>query len=294
MKHLINISDLRKKDFEEILLNVNKLKKKTSNILKNKKVGLIFENYSTRTRLSFMAAISDLNGNYLDINMENLNLQRYESLEDTFKIFGCYLDAIVYRTKNHNNLEIAKNNFKKPVINALSEYSHPCQAISDIYSIKDHFKTLKNISITWLGDINNVLLSLTQCMQFLPQSNLNIISHKKILELKKNYLHKSKNIKVFTDLDRKVLSSSNCIMTDVYTSMNDKKDLSKEKLLKQFQVNKNLMNQANKQCIFMHCLPANVGSEVTEDVLNGKQSIILKQAKNKIYAQKAILKWLKI
>ena len=83
-------------------------------------------------------------------------------------------------------------------------------------------------------------------------------------------------------------------MTDVYTSMNDKKDLSKEKLLKQFQVNKNLMNQVNKQCIFMHCLPANVGSEVTEDVLNGKQSIILKQAKNKIYAQKAILKWLKI
>ncbi len=294
MKYFLDIDDLSEKDFFQILNETANQKKISNPILKNKNIGMIFENYSTRTRLSFMVAINEMSGNFYDIKFEDLNLQRSESLEDTFKIFSCYLDALVYRTKNHKNLLLAKEYFGKPVINALSEMAHPCQAISDIYTMLEVFKDLNNLTVSWFGDITNVISSLSKCFKFLPNSKINIFTNKLIYNKKNNLLPKFKNVNVFHKIDERIISSSNCIMTDVYTSMNDKKDISKERSLKKFQINKNLMRLTKKKCIFMHCLPANIGSEVTEDVLNGKQSIILKQAKNKIYAQKAILKWLKI
>ena len=205
---------------------------------------------------------------------------------------ACYLDSLVFRTNNHQKLELAKKFFKKPIINALSEKSHPCQAISDIYTIKEHFKRLDNISISWLGDMNNVLYSLIEIVNLLGGFKIHIFTDEKIYSNLKDKFNLTDNITMHFELDHDVLSSSNCIMTDVYNSMNDKHD--KELELKKFQVNQELMSKTKEDTVFMHCLPAKIGSEVTANVIKGNQSIVLSQAKNRMIAQKGILKWLDI
>jgi ornithine carbamoyltransferase len=292
-KSLLNISDLSREDIEQILKQANDLKDKNSQDLKGKNIGLIFEKYSTRTRLSFQVGISQLNGNAIDIRFEDLNLQRIESFEDTFEILNLYLDAIIFRTTSHSKLVKAQKAFRKPIINGLSDLSHPCQIISDLYTLKEHFKTLDNISISWFGDMNNVLFSYFELLKVFPKINLNVFTNKEIYKKNISNFPISKNINFYFNIDKQVINKSNCIMTDVFTSMNDI-DTKKEVILEEFQVNQKLMEQTSFDCVFMHCLPANKGLEVTEEVLSGSQSIIMKQAKNRLIAQKGILKWLSI
>lgn len=292
-KNLLNISDLTRKDMDQILDHAGKLGETSSDDLKNKNIGLIFEKYSTRTRLSFQVGISQLNGNPIDIKFEELNLQRTESFEDTFKIFGCYLDAIIFRTTSHIRLIEASNAFQKPIINALSDLSHPCQIISDLFTLKNHFSTLNNITISWLGDVNNVLYSFIEAAKIFPEISLNIFTDKKIHQENILKFPQSDNVNIYYDVISEEIKNSDCIMTDVFTSMNDKSD-EKEILLKKYQVNRELMSLTKDSCIFMHCLPANIGSEVTDEVLNSSKSIVMKQAKNRLISQKGILKWLNI
>jgi ornithine carbamoyltransferase len=292
MKTLLNISDLTKKDFNEILVNAKNFNIDTDRSLTNKNIGLIFEKNSTRTRLSFQVGIKQLNGNFIDIRLEELNLNRFESYEDTFEIMACYLDCLVFRTTDHAKLELSKKYFKKPVINALSDISHPCQAISDIYTLNEYFGSADNLNISWMGDINNVLLSLVESIKFLENTKINIFTERKIYEKHKHKFSNNKKVSFYFDLNDKILFESDCVMTDVFNSMNDKDD--KELLLKKFQINSQLMARVKKTAVFMHCLPAKIDSEVTEDVLKGPQSIVLKQAKNRLVAQRGILKWLDI
>jgi len=292
-KNLLNISDLTRKDMDQILDHAGKLGETSSDDLKNKNIGLIFEKYSTRTRLSFQVGISQLNGNPIDIKFEELNLQRTESFEDTFKIFGCYLDAIIFRTTSHIRLIEASKAFQKPIINALSDLSHPCQIISDLFTLKNHFSTLNNITISWLGDVNNVLYSFIEAAKIFPEISLNIFTDKKIHQENILKFPQSDNVNFYYDVIGEEIKNSDCIMTDVFTSMNDKSD-EKEILLKKYQVNRELMSLTKDSCIFMHCLPANIGSEVTDEVLNSSKSIVMKQAKNRLISQKGILKWLNI
>ena len=151
IKNILNISDLNKQDIVQILDYATKLNINNELVLKNKNIGLIFEKYSTRTRLSFQVGIKQLGGNPIDIRFEELNFQRVESFEDTFKIMSLYLDNIVFRTTSHEKLLKAAYNFNKPIINGLSDLSHPCQIISDLYTLKDHFKSLDGLSIIWMG-----------------------------------------------------------------------------------------------------------------------------------------------
>tara|TARA_B110000259_G_scaffold156417_2_gene177948 strand:+ start:2002 stop:2889 length:888 start_codon:yes stop_codon:yes gene_type:complete len=292
-KNLLNISDLERKDVLDILKYSEDLKNSKSNILDNKSIGLIFEKYSTRTRLSFQVGIKQLGGNSIDIRFEELNLQRVETFEDTFKIFGCYLDAIVYRTSKHENLIKASQNFVKPIINALSDLSHPCQIISDIYTIKNHFNSLDGLSISWFGDINNVLFSYFEILRLFPEISLNVFTDKKIYNDNSQNFPKTSNINIYFDINESLIKNTDCIMTDVFTSMNDLSD-KKQSSLQKFQINKKILDLTKDECIFMHCLPANKGQEVTEDVLVDQKSIILEQAKNRLVAQKGILQWLDI
>ena len=292
IKNLIDISELHRDDIINILKYADELKNQNEDFLNGKNIGLIFEKNSTRTRLSFQVGINQLEGNYIDVKFNELNLDRFESYEDTFEIMSCYLDSIIFRTNNHQKLELAKKFFKKPIINALSEKSHPCQAISDIYTIKEQFERLDNITISWLGDMNNVLYSLIEIVNLLGGIKINIFTDEKIYSNLKNQFNFTDDIIVHFELDHDVLSSSNCIMTDVYNSMNDKYD--KEPELKKFQVNEELMAKTKDDTVFMHCLPAKIGSEVTANVIKGNQSIVLSQAKNRMIAQKGILKWLDI
>ena len=255
---------------------------------------LIFEKYSTRTRISFQVGIRQLGGNPIDIRFEDLNLQRVESFEDTFEIFGCYLDALVYRTSNHDKLITGYDYFKKPLINALSDKSHPCQIISDFYTIKNHFKTFENIVISWFGDMNNVLFSYFEAAKLYPEITINVFTDEGIYKKNIGNFPISNNINYYFDLNKKVISNSDCIMTDVFTSMNDDNQQTKDKILSKYQVNNEIMSITKPNSVFMHCLPANIDSEVTQEVLGHSKSITLTQAKNRLIAQKGILKWLNI
>ena len=292
MKKLLNISDLTQSDFEKIINFTDDLKNKNEKVLTNKNIGLIFEKNSTRTRLSFQVGINQLDGKYIDVRFDELNLNRFESYEDTFEVMSCYLDYLVFRTTNHNKLELAYKYFKKPIINALSNLSHPCQAISDIYTLKENFGTFDNLNIVWMGDMNNVLYSLLEVIKFTNNTKVDVFTNEKIYLTNKSNFDTSKNINFHFEINEKIISKAHCLMTDVFTSMNDKEN--KENLLSKFQINNKIMSLSNEKSVFMHCLPAKIGSEVTEDVIKGKKSIVLTQAKNRLVAQKGILKWLNI
>ena len=292
MKKLLNISDLSKDDFFSILEYADNLNNNFDDCLRNKHIGLIFEKYSTRTRLSFQVGINQIGGNFIDIKLDELNLQRLESFEDTFEIMACYLDGLVFRTNDHQKLVVAYEHFKKPLINALSDKSHPCQAISDIFTLKEHFGKIDNLKIVWMGDINNVLFSLAETMHFLKGSSIDVFTEEIVFENSKSVYKNLNNINFHFKLNNKILSSADCIMTDVFNSMNDIDD--KERLRKKFQVNQEIISLLPKSAVFMHCLPAKIGSEVTKEVIKGDRSIVINQAKNRMVAQRGILKWLNI
>lgn len=284
MKNILNISDLTKENVLTIL-NIENNK----NILKNKNIGLLFEKHSTRTRLSFTVGISNLEGNAVNIRFEELNISRDESFEDTFRAMNCYLDGLIYRTEDHTKLEKASKYFTKPIINALSDISHPCQALSDLLTLKERFGSL-DLHILWMGDMNNVCFSLVELVNLIDQIKLTICTPKVISENKKWNL--SKNIDVISDLNYNSLKSIDCVMTDVFISMNDDKNEEKISHLKPYSVNSELMASTNSNSVFMHCLPAKVGLEVTEEVFRSSKSIVWRQAYNRMIAQKKLLQFI--
>ena len=292
MKNLLNISDINADDLSKIFKYADTLKNKLDETLIGKNIGLIFEKNSTRTRLSFQVGINQLKGNFIDIKLNDLNIQRFESFEDTFEVMSCYLDYLVFRSTDHKKLELASKFFKKPIINALSDFSHPCQAISDLYTLKEHFGRLNNFNIIWMGDMNNVLFSLAEVMSFIDNSKIDVFTDEKIYEVSYKKFKKFNNINYHFEIDNKILNSADSVMTDVFNSMND--TVNKEEILKKFQVNDHIMSLTNDSTVFMHCLPAKTGSEVTKNVIKGSKSIVLKQAENRLIAQRGILKWLEI
>ena len=291
MKNLLNISDININDLEEIFHYADSLNKNFDECLIGKNIGLIFEKNSTRTRLSFQVGINQLKGNFIDINLNDLNMQRFESYEDTFEIMSCYLDFLIFRTTDHKKLELASKFFKKPIINALSDLSHPCQAISDLYTLKEHFGRLTNFNIIWVGDMNNVLFSLAEVMSFVVNTKIDVFTDEKIYAASSKKFENFTNINYHFEINDNILNSADSVMTDVFNSMNDTEN--KESMLNKFQVNEEIMSSTNKNTVFMHCLPAKIGSEVTKGVIKGPKSIVLKQAENRLIAQRGILKWLK-
>lgn len=280
-KNILDISDLTKEELQTIIdYSI------IDNCLAGKNIGMIFEKPSTRTRLSFACGINLLGGNSIDLKFEELNIIREESFEDTFKAFNCYLDCIVYRTNDHYKLLKASKYFKGPIINALSNKSHPCQIISDLFTLKEIFGHL-SLKICWLGDINNVLFSLAESAVLFDEIELNIFSHKDII--KTNTLPHSKNISLYDKIDTKIIQNADCIMTDVFLSMNDKANSLKVKKLSSFKVNEEIMSKTKKDCVFMHCLPAKIDMEVTKKVIESSKSIVWRQAKNRMFAQQKLL-----
>ena len=285
ISNFLNISDLSSQNLKDIL----NIETNNTNFLKNKSIGMIFEKYSTRTRLSFNVGISQLSGDPVDIKFEELNISRDESFEDTFRAMSCYLDGLVYRTNDHNKLIKASKYFNKPIINALSDISHPCQALSDLYTLKETFNSL-DVSVLWMGDMNNVCFSLVEVANLIEEFKLTICSPKEISEnLKWNTKSNINIVNKISDID---LSSIQCVMTDVFISMNDQENEAKVNLLKDYIVNDDLMAKTGKDSIFMHCLPAKVGFEVSKSVFESSKSIVWRQAYNRMIAQKKLLQFI--
>ncbi len=292
MKHFIDIKNFKKQDLDKIIKlakNIKKNPKKYSSFCENKTLGMIFEKQSLRTRLSFNIGMHKIGGNVIELNSKEIGLNdKRETPQDILNILGQYVDCIMIRNNNHQEiLKLSKLNVI-PVINGLTEYSHPCQILGDYLTIQEKFKNYKNIKITWIGDFNNVLISLLQ-LQNIYLFRLNIVIPKKIINKHKKEFENYKNnkLRLFHD-PIEGSKKSNCIMTDVWISMGEK-NKNKFQYFKKFTVNEKIMNSAAKNVIFMHCLPAKRGQEVTSDVLDGKNSEILLQAKNRMYIQQAIL-----
>ena len=304
MRKFINIADISKNELRLIIDNAKARKEKRSGLNKNaidsdaplneKILIMIFEKPSTRTRISFDLAVKQLGGKSLILNPDEIHYGTgNESLYDTAKILSQYADIVMLRTHAHKNIVEFSKYLEVPLINGLTDLSHPCQIMSDIMTFEELKGPIKNKKIAWLGDGNNIAYSLVEAaVQF--DFELRIASpkgyepNKKILQwAKKN----NGNI-ILTKDPIKAASSADCVMTDKWISMGDKINKNKKKkALKPYQVNKKIMKVANKDSIFMHCLPASRGEEVTNDVMDGKQSAVWLEALNRIHAQKSIIEW---
>lgn len=293
MKNLLSVSDLSKGEILDLFFLTKKIKKqKFNNKLRNKDLALIFQKPSTRTRVSFEVGINQLGGNSLILNWNDLQLGRGETVEDTAKVFGLYVDAIIARVYEHEDLVKMTKTANIPIINSLSNLEHPCQILGDLFTIYEHFKKLNSLKLAYVGDGNNVCNSLLLGCAILGL-DLSVACPKgyepdKDIIKKAKFLSKSK-IEIIND-PKKAVKNANIIYTDVWVSMHQENERKKRlKIFKEYQINNSLLKKANKDAMVMHCLPAHRGQEITSDIVDGSQSLIWKQAGNRLHIQKAIL-----
>ena len=304
MKNFINIADVNKSDLRMIIDHAKSEKEKRSNLKKSaidpeapltgKVLIMIFEKPSTRTRISFELAMKQLGGQLLVLDPKESHYgSGDESTYDTAKILSEYGDIVMMRTHEHEHfLEFSKH-LNVPIINGLTNLSHPCQIMSDIMTFEELKGPITNKKIAWLGDGNNIVYSLIEAsVQFNFQLAIacpkKFKPNKKIVKWVKG---KKANILITKD-PAEAINSADCVMTDKWISMRDKVNKKKKKkLLKPYQVNTKIMKLAKADAIFMHCLPATRGEEVTNKVMDGKQSVVWLEALNRIHVQKSIIEW---
>jgi len=302
MKNFINIADIDKKDLRKIIDHAKSQKKKRSNLdksaidpekpLRGKTLIMIFEKPSTRTRLSFELAMKQLGGQLLVLNTKESHYgSGNESIHDTAKVLSQYGDIVMMRTHKHEHFLKFSKHLDIPIINGLTNLSHPCQVMSDIMTFEELKGSITNKKIAWLGDGNNIVHSLIESAAKF-NFELAIACPKKFSPDKKIVKWaKKNNEKILITKDPvEAANLADCIMTDKWISMGDKGN-KKKKLLKPYQVNKKIMKMAKEDAIFMHCLPANRGEEVTDEVMDGKQSFVWLEALNRIHIQKSIIQW---
>ena len=305
MKNFINISDHSSSDLRAIIdeAKTRKLSRKGFNKsapdddkpFEGKSMAMIFEKPSTRTRMSFDIAAKQLGGSSIILNPDGIHYGKGdETLKDTAKVLTEYVDIVMLRTSSHKNLEEFGKHLDIPIINGLSDKSHPCQIMSDILTYEESNGSITGKTVSWLGDgdnnMSNSLIEAAGKFKF----NLKIGCPKKYAPGKKilGWAKKNKVNLLITQKPDDAVKNSDCVMTDKWVSMNDKVNKkTKKKVLKPFQVNKKLMKKANSNAIFMHCLPVGRGEEVTDEVIDGKQSVVWRQALNRVHAQKSIIKW---
>ncbi len=301
MKHFINLKDIPAQDLRKILIDAKKRKKarkKLDNLesdkgapLRGKLLIQMFEKSSLRTRLSFYLAIKQLGGSTLTLRPDELHLSKGgESIEDTAKILSNFGNAFMFRTDNDIKIEEFRKYLSIPIINGLSPSSHPTQILSDVFTVEEiKKKPISKLSITWIGDSNNVLNSLIAAsIKFSFKLRIGCPkNYRPNLEII-NYIKNNKNeVSIFYD-PKKAVEGADVIFSDKVISMNDKVDKKKKlKNFKKFKIDKKLMSYAKKNCIFLHCLPR--GSEVDDQVFLSNQSKVWHQALNRIHVQKSIL-----
>jgi len=305
MKNFINISDHSSKDLRAIIdeaktrkldrKGINKSAPDKDKPFDGKSLAMIFEKPSTRTRMSFDIAAKQLGGYSIILNPDGIHYGKGdETLHDTAKVLSEYVDIVMLRTSSHKNLEEFGKYLDIPIVNGLSDIGHPCQIMSDILTYEESNGLITGKTISWLGDGNNNMSNSLIEAAGKFSFKLKIGCPKKYSPNKKilNWAKKNKVNLTITSKPEEAMKDSDCVMTDKWVSMNDKVNKkSKKKILKPFQVNKKLMNKANSNAIFMHCLPVGRGEEVTNEVIDGKQSVVWRQALNRVHAQKSIIKW---
>lgn len=291
-RDFISIADFSPKEITNLFLLARRLQKsKKSKVLSGKTVGLIFQKPSTRTTVSFAVGVVQLGGDPLILNADVLQIKRGESPKDTGRVLSRYLDAIVMRASRHTDLVELARYASIPVINGLTDQEHPCQVLADLLTIMDHKKMkspndLKGFKLAYIGDGNNVAQSLILAAgMFGLDLKLACPSG---YEPHKEFLQGS-NVKIFQD-PAAAASGAQAVYTDVWASMGQEAESQKRKeVFAPYQVNRQILSVAAKEALVMHCLPAHRGEEITDEVMEGPNSVIFDQAENRLHVQKAIL-----
>ncbi len=294
-KNFLSSLDVSTEEVIHILELAKSFKKKDLNIdLNNKVLGLIFDKSSTRTRVSFQVAMSRLGGSTIDLNPQTSQIGRGEPIKDTARVLSRYCDVIAIRTFNHSDLEEYANWSTKPVINALTDLEHPCQALADFLTIKEEFLDFRNVVLTFVGDGNNVANSLILCGALLGVE-VRIACPKGYepdsLVIDRAYeIYKNKNMLKITNDPNTAVLGANVLYTDVWSSMGEENQKDeKEKVFNGFTIDSDLVNKADKDAIILHCLPAYRSKEITDEIFESHKSRIFDQAENRLHAQQALL-----
>ena len=304
MKHFLNINEMSTEDLTGILKQAQKMKTDRLDLpkgtydegqpLSQHIVALVFEKPSTRTRTSFDVGVRQLGGQPMLLSGTEMHLGKGESISDTARVLSRYVDLIMLRTFESQTLyEMAKHS-TVPVINGLTNESHPCQIMADIMTFEEKRGSIKGKKVVWFGDSNNVFNSFLQAAE---KFNFSLIfSGPKELDPPKNLIKNAKNLKIDFKIDRDPISAikdADLVATDTWVSMHDNPEekQNRHNQLKAFQVNEELMSKANHEALFMHCLPAHRNEEATSGVLDGKNSVIFDEAENRLHVQKAIMRW---
>ena len=289
-KHFLNYEGLSKEFIISIIDRGLELKSldRLPKSLENKSLGLIFEKPSTRTRVSFEIGIQKLGGNSIFLSSSDLQMSRGEPISDTAKVLSSMLDAVVIRTTNHELLEIFSKNSSVPVINGLSDLYHPCQILADLMTFKEFQGNLDISKVAWIGDSNNVCNSYIEAAKLLD-FNLNIYCPKGY-EPNSVVMKSQKNNVVLTENKENALKEAKIVTTDVWTSMHSENQTQeKSKNFDGYSVDPSCMELAHEEAIFLHCLPAHRGEEVSIDMLEHSSSKVWNQAENRLHVQQALL-----
>jgi len=294
-RDFLSIFDLSKKEIFELLELSRNIKLSQKNrieqpILRNHTLAMIFEKPSLRTRITFETGMTQLGGHAIYLAPQDIQLGKRETVADAAKNISRWVDMIMARVFAHKTVKELSKNATIPVINALSDLEHPCQIMCDLFTILEHKESLKNVTVTYIGDGNNVCNSLIAAASLL---NLRLkVATPKGYEPHKEYLKNARTVQVY-NIPEKAVRNTDIVYTDVWTSMGQENETAqRKKIFAKFQVNKKLLKLAKKTALVMHCLPAHRGEEITADIIDGPQSIVFDQAENRLHTQKALMIWL--
>ncbi len=296
IRHFLTLQDLTSEEFQQLIDRATELKtwQKEGRIfepLKNKVLGMIFEKSSTRTRVSFEAGMIQFGGNAIFLSPQHSQVGRGEEIADTARVLSGMVDGIMIRTFEHENVEKFAEYSSIPVINGLTDTYHPCQLLADMQAYQEHRGSIKGRTVTYIGDGNNMCHSYINAAMLLD-FNLNIASPRGYLPDADIIGKAGDRVKVFASA-KEASEGVDLVVTDVWASMGQEEEAQERaKTFAPFQVNSELMALTNKEALFMHCLPAHRGEEVTAEVIDSEQSVVWDEAGNRLHAQKALLEFL--
>jgi ornithine carbamoyltransferase len=299
VRHFLDLVDIRPKDLRGMIEASRAMKERlkrdrrsVDKPLLGRTLAMIFDRPSTRTRVSFDVGMRQLGGESITLTSQEMQLGRGETIADTARVLSRYVDGIMIRKLEHEVLLELARHATVPVINGLSRRSHPCQVLSDVMTFEEHRGPIRGKTIAWSGDANNVLVSWMHAADRFD-FRLRIATP---AELKpKKWLTdwvKQSGADIIIGADPEdAVKDADCVVTDTWVSMGDKDGTRRHNLLKRYQINARLMARAKSDALFMHCMPAHRGEEVTEEVIDGPQSVVFDEAENRLHAQKGILAW---
>ena len=299
IRHFLDLVDIPADDLRGIIAASRALKQQVKahsplagKPLAGKTLVMIFDRPSTRTRVSFDVAMRQLGGESMVLGAQDMQLGRGESVADTARVLSRYIDAVVIRMLDHEALVEFARHATVPVINGLTNLSHPCQVMADVMTYEEHRGSIRGRTIAWTGDSNNVLASWAHAAERF-EFHLRIATPRELAPKPRllEWIRASGAAIVIGTNPEEAVAGADCVVTDTWVSMGDKDGKRRHNLLKHYQVNAQLMAKAKPDALFMHCLPAHRGEEVTDEVIDGPQSVVFDEAENRLHAQRGILAW---